>query len=221
MGILSFFEAHAKSAVANYFYKLLALIAMMPLGGAALVYYQAYNVLPHLPSPEPRIVTCDELILSGASDHTYLVVTDFRFDTAQMCTNLTGSKDKWREAFIPIQSSAASAPERSVQVILYTEEALTPADLEELIAENELHGAAVRGTNAFTITQAIRLAGRFKGVNTQDCLFIRHEVLPPTHLSTYALIVLGVLMMIAGIPIWGFLYWLQKPERPVVAEVIE
>ena len=218
----SFIEQSAKDLTVDYLKRFAFLVLLMPIGGMALAWHQWYWVLPNVTAQDPLKISRDELLKLNVANGAYVAVTDFQLDTNRISTNLMGTKEQWKEAFIPIQAADVSSKDGdSVRFVLHTEDALCPADLAELKSENELHGVVVRGTKSFGISQTVRLSMKYEGANMEDCLFLQHEVVPQTPLQTYALIALGIVMTVVGFGIWWFLFWPMHPEPAVVATIVD
>jgi hypothetical protein len=199
----SLVEGYVANKLLGFGAKLLFFLLLMPLAGAYMVFYQATEVLPRATNREPQKLKASELLQQSGTvvDGTHVALSDFRFETARISTNLAGTDQEWSKAFVPIVAKDAPIDGNPVRVLLETEDAQTPPDLQELMDDNKVQGVLFRGTFALELGEVFLLGAKYPD-KLDDCLILKHNRTPTRPLVTYFLIGLGVVMALSGIPIY-------------------
>jgi hypothetical protein len=196
--------------------KVLVLILFTPLGGVTLIWIQLEEGIPyHGSGPEPQVIACKDLLARGPGDNLYVELTEFRLEIARRTTDSFFSDDYWKKAWVPAVPADADEGRHPARLLLETDGVYNPRQLEELQRKGRIRGMVYRDIESLKIhiTDILRIKGDYPSTDWPNTWVLRQGKGPPSPWVTYPLIGLGVLLILAGIPIWWFAWQVWKAVR--------
>ncbi len=185
--------------------KLLVLILFIPIGGIGLILLTWMERVPkHDSGPEPQLISCEKLLAEGPGQNYYIALTDFRLDVNRRMSDSLLGPNAGEKVWVPVAASDKKTSRGPVQLLLETEQTGNPSDLEVLQRTGELVGMLQKGTSNVRLRDVFRLQHQYPQTDWSRCWLLEHREAPPRSWVTYGLMVLDVLMILAGVPIWWF-----------------
>jgi hypothetical protein len=204
----------ATGVLRHYLAKFLVLFLFAPCGGVALILIQVEQALPYLGSgPDPQVISCQDLLARGPGANHYVELTDFRLESDRRTTDSFFAGDSWQKAWVPIVPADADGERQPVRLLLETQEAHTPGALDRLEQKGRIRGMVYRDIESLHITDILRVKGNYPDTDWPNSWLLRQGQRPPSPWITYSLIGLGVLLILAGLPIWWFAWQVWKAVR--------
>lgn len=215
----SFLARQTGKIALRFVAKIIFLLWIVPLIGLYTVYHEWTVMLPASKVP-PQRMSYRELFRKGVADGTHIVLTDFELQSDQVVTNLLGSKEQWSSAFVPVIAIRTKNRSAPIRMLVHTSEANTPAELQALQDSKQIEGTIFLTTESVRFRDEVSLSTKFKErqYNAETCYLLEHAMVPQSTAKTYEEIGLGVVMIVAGVPIY-WLTWLAWKHRRSLARV--
>lgn len=210
----SFLARQAGKIAFRFVAKIVFLLWIVPFVGLYTVYHEWTVMLPASKVP-PQRMSYRELFRKGVADGTHIVLTDFELQSDQVVTNLLGSEQQWSTAFVPVIAIRTKNREAPLRMLLHTSEANTPGELQALQDSKQIEGTIFLTTDDIRIRDevALRLEFKERQYNAETCYLLEHAMVPQSTAKTYEEIGLGVVMIVAGVPIYWLTWWAWKQRR--------
>jgi hypothetical protein len=185
--------------------KVLFLILFIPVGGIGLIFVSCTDRMPlHQSSPIPQSISCSKLLAEGPGENLHIALTDFKLDTNRRMSDSLFEEFSGNKVWVAIEPAGNTPQAGVIRLLLEKPIINSSTGLAELQQGGRIEGMLYRGTSSVNLREALRLHRRFPNTDWEACWLLRYGEQPPSAPVTYALITLGVLMILAGVPIWRF-----------------
>ena len=196
-------QGSAGWALKKVLVKVIVLILFIPLGGMALIFIALVERMPlHGSEPVPRDIACAKLLADGPGDNFHIALTDFKLDlNGRMWDSILGEPAATK-VWVKVEPAGNNLQPGPTRILLETDQLSGPAALAQLQIRGRIEGMLRRGTSSVKLRETLRLQAKFPQTDWGNCWILRHGDEPPSPWATYALIVLGIVLILAGVPIW-------------------